>query len=360
MNLEQLGEVFKDQPKYRITQAMKAVYEDLITDWDEISTLPKAIRTQLNESCPLGIDFELVKGKSSEKALIALEDEAQVEAVLMQHKKASGVSTSFAMDTADLNAMTGKRNTVCISTQVGCPMGCLFCATGKLGFKRNLTADEMVLQVLLFARILKKKGERVTNVVFMGMGEPFLNYEEVMKTVALLHDKLGLGARRMSVSTCGIVPGIKRLAKERFEINLAISLHAPNDLLRTKLMPSNVTYSIKEIMRALDYYVEQTNRQVMYEYIMLAGINDSPKEARELIALLAGKLAVVNLIPYNGKEFKPSTRERREQFKKILGAGHIRVVERAAYGQEIEGACGMLAGTRRRQGSAGQEFKENK
>ncbi len=344
MNLEQLSEVFKDQPKYRLTQAMKAVYEDLITDWEETSTLPKNLRAELNEKCPLGIDFELVKGKSSEKALVTLTDQSQVEVVLMQHKKSLGTSTSFAMDTADKNAMSGKRNTICVSTQVGCPMGCLFCATGKLGLKRSLTADEMVAQVMLFARMLKKKDERVTNVVFMGMGEPFLNYDEVIKAISILHNKLGLGARRMSVSTCGIVPGIKRLAKERFEVNLAISLHATTDLLRTKLMPYNSTYSINDIMRALDYYVEQTNRQVMYEYIMLDGINDSPKDARELIALLAGKLAVVNLIPYNGKDFKASSREKREQFKKILGAGHIRVIERASYGQEIDGACGMLAG----------------
>lgn len=327
MNLDKLGEIFEDQPKYRLTQAMKAVYEDLITDWEESSTLPKNLRTQLNEACPLTIDFELLKGKASEKALVKLSDGAEIEVVLMGHRDG--------------------RNTICISTQVGCPMGCLFCATGKLGFKRNLTSDEMVMQVLLFARLLKKKEERVTNVVFMGMGEPFLNYDEVMKAVTALHDKLGLGARRMSISTCGIVPGIKRLAKERYEVNLAISLHAPTDLLRDKLMPANSTYALTDIMRALDYYVEKTNRQVMYEYIMLEGINDSPKEARELIGLLKDRLAVVNLIPYNGKDFKPSPREKREQFKKILGAGHIRVVERASYGQEIDGACGMLAGRKK-------------
>lgn len=357
MNLENIGEILKDQPKYRLTQAMKAVYDELITDWDETSTLPKALRALLNEACPLGIETEITKGKASSKALITLADGAQVEAVLMQHKKTLAVSSSFAMDLQETGAMTGRRNTVCVSTQVGCPMGCLFCATGKLGFKRNLTAEEIVEQVLLFARLLKKQDQRVTNVVFMGMGEPFLNYDEVIKAVGLVHDKFGLGARRMSISTCGIVPGIKRLAKERFEVNLAFSLHAPNDLIRTKLMPANITYSLQDVMKALDYYVEQTNRQVMYEYIMLDGINDSPKEARELIALLKDRLAVINLIPYNGKEFKPSSRERREQFKKILGAGHIRVIERAGYGLEIDGACGMLVATRRRQGYDGQERK---
>ena len=327
MNLENISEIFAEQPKYRLTQAMKAVYEDLISDWEEVSTLPKNLRAILNENCPLLIDFELVKGKVSEKALVTLVDDEKIEAVLMSHKDG--------------------RRTICISTQVGCPMGCLFCATGKLSFKRNLTADEMVEQVLLFGRILKKKNERVSNVVFMGMGEPFLNYDEVMKAITALHDKLGLGARRMSVSTCGIVPSIKRFAKERYEVNLAISLHASNDLLRSKLMPANTTYSLKDILLALDYYVEKTNRQVMYEYIMLDGVNDSAKDARELIGLLKDRLAVVNLIPYNGKEFKPSTRKNLDQFKKILGAGHIRVVERASYGQEIEAACGMLAAKKR-------------
>jgi 23S rRNA (adenine2503-C2)-methyltransferase len=344
MNLENIGEILKDQPKYRVTQAMKAVYDELVSDWDETSTLPKDLRAQLNEACPLAIEAEITKGKASSKALVTLADGANVETVLMQHKKTIAVSSSFAMDMGETGPMAGRRNTVCVSTQVGCPMGCLFCATGKQGFKRNLSAEEMLEQVLLFARLLKKQDQRVTNVVFMGMGEPFLNYEEVIKAVALIHDKFGLGARRMSISTCGIVPGIKRLAKERFEVNLAISLHAPNDFIRTKLMPANITYSLQDVMKALDYYVEQTNRQVMYEYIMLDGVNDSPKEARELIALLKDRLAVVNLIPYNGKEFKPSSREKREQFKKILGAGHIRVIERAGYGQEIEGACGMLAG----------------
>jgi 23S rRNA (adenine2503-C2)-methyltransferase len=327
MNLDNIGEVLEKEPKYRLTQAMKAVYEELIADWQDTSTLPKNLRDQLNEVCPLAIDYELTKGKTSDKALVTLADGAQIEAVLMSHKDG--------------------RHTVCVSTQVGCPMGCLFCATGKLGLTRSLSANEMVEQVLLFARILKHKELRVNNVVFMGMGEPFLNYEEVIKAVTALHDKLGLGARRMSISTCGIVPGIKRLAKERYEVNLAISLHAPTDLLRSKLMPSISVYPLKELFKAIDYYVEQTNRQVMYEYIMLDGINDSAKEARELVLLLKGRLAVVNLIPYNGRDYKPSNRERREQFKKILGAGHVRVVERASYGIEIEGACGMLAGRRK-------------
>ncbi len=327
MNLENIVEVFEGQPKYRLTQAMKAIYDDLISDWEEVSTLPKTLRTKLAETCPLFIDFEIVKGKHSDKALLSLGDGEFVEAVLMNHKDG--------------------RHTVCVSTQVGCPMGCLFCATGKQGFKRNLKSEEIIDQVLLFARILKKNNERVTNVVFMGMGEPFLNYEEVMKTITVLHDKFGLGARRMSVSTCGIVPGIKRFAKERYEVNLAISLHAANDLLRSRLMPANITYSLKEIMTALDYYVEKTKRQVMYEYIMLDGINDSARDAREVIGLLKDRLAVVNLIPYNGKEYKPSTKKNVEQFKKILGAGHVRVVERASYGQEIDGACGMLAGRKK-------------
>lgn len=327
MNLSQIQEILKDEPKYRQTQMMKAVYEDFIEEWQEATNLPAKLRERLTEECPLKIDAEIFKGKTSVKALMTLQDGEKIEAVLMNHKDG--------------------RHTVCVSTQVGCPMGCLFCATGKLGFKRNLKSEEIVEQVLLFSRMVKKDGQRISNVVFMGMGEPFLNYEEVLKAITALHDKFGMGARRMSISTCGIVPNIKRFAKERYEVNLAISLHAPNDLLREKIMPSSSSYPLKEIFKALDYYVEQTNRQVMYEYIMLEGVNDSAKEARELIGLLQGRLGVVNLIPYNGKEFKASSKERVDNFKKILGAGKIKVVERASYGREIEGACGMLAGKKK-------------
>lgn len=325
MNLENLKLVLEKEPKYRYKQVFQAIYHDFISDWSGASNLPKDLRERLEVECPIALDYELTVGKRSDKALITLDDGNGIEAVLMKHKDG--------------------RNTVCVSTQVGCPIGCSFCATGKMGLTRNLEANEMVDQVLLFNRILKAKNEKVTNVVYMGMGEPFLNYNDVMKSIQILndHDGINLGARHISVSTSGVVPGIQKFAKEHLEVNLAVSLHAPNDGLRSDLMPINQSYQLKELMHAVRQYIQVTNRKVMFEYIMIEGVNDNAKEARELGALLNGLLCVVNLIPYNGKEFKPSSNQRIEGFKKILENMRIRVVARASYGRDIKAACGQLA-----------------
>ncbi|OGF33550.1 hypothetical protein A2316_03525, partial [Candidatus Falkowbacteria bacterium RIFOXYB2_FULL_38_15] len=233
---------------------------------------------------------------------------------------------------------------------VGCPVGCLFCATGKIGFKRNLEAMEIVSQVLLVARFLKKENERVDGVVFMGMGEPFLNYDNVIGAVYIINsnDGLNIGARHISISTVGIIEGIKKIIKEPLQINLAISLHAPNDRLRSEIIPANKKNYLKNIMESVDRYIEATNRRVMFEYLMIDKINDSLKDARELVELfnkMDNQLFFVNLISYNPTGvFRPSTTEQVKKFKDYLTKAGITVTERQRFGRGIKGACGQLAG----------------
>ncbi|NTW22790.1 23S rRNA (adenine(2503)-C(2))-methyltransferase RlmN [Candidatus Falkowbacteria bacterium] len=331
MNTKRLNEILADQPKYRWQQAERAIYVDLVSEWSEATVLPAALRQQLAEECPLAIDVEeSVSADGSQKALITLEDDLKIETVLLKHKDG--------------------RHTVCVSSQVGCPLGCLFCATGRLGYKRNLSAEEIVEQVLYFARQLKKQGKQVTNVVFMGMGEPLLNYDNVLSAIRTLNrfDGFNLGARRMSISTAGIPKGIRQLSREGLEVNLALSLHAPNNELRGQIMPISKNYTLTQVMTALAEYIEATNRRVMFEYVMIKNINDAPEHAKQLVKLLSGWLAFVNLINYNETElFYPSTKERIDKFKKILEDGHITVVQRHGFGQGIDAACGQLAAKRK-------------
>jgi 23S rRNA (adenine2503-C2)-methyltransferase len=330
MNLEKLKEVLKNEPKFRHKQAWKAIFEDLITDWDDNTTLPKKLRENLNNECTLEIDAEVFGSKKSDsvKALITLEDNNKIETVLLKHD--------------------GGRNTVCVSSQVGCSLACKFCATGKQGFKRNLTVSEIILQVLFFARYTKT---HISNVVFMGMGEPFLNYDNVMKAIDILNDKdsFNIGARHISVSTSGIVDGIRKFTKEEKQINLAISLHAPTDKLRSEIMPVNRKYSLEKLMDAVEYYVDKKSRQVMFEYLMIDGVNDSEKHARELAKLLDHKLYMINLIRYNptGGAFKPSSPNAIRKFKNILLREGRKVTQRQSFGQDINAACGQLAGKKK-------------
>jgi 23S rRNA (adenine2503-C2)-methyltransferase len=327
MNIQKIEEILAGQPKYRWQQVEKAIYGDCIDDWSQAQALPVGLQKQLTEACPLNINAE--ESNSSDdtrKALIILEDGLKIETVLMMHK--------------------GDRNTVCVSSQVGCPLGCLFCATGRLGLKRNLTADEIVEQVLYFARQLKKEGKKVTNIVYMGMGEPMLNYDNVLASIRIMNSPTGfnLGARRMSVSTSGIPEGIRRFAREGLEVNLALSLHAPNNDLRSKIMPISRQFTLNEVLDALREYVDLTHRRIMFEYVMIRGINDEPEQAYQLVKLLHGWLGYVNLINYNQTDlFAPSTPQRIEAFKQILEDGNLTVVQRYSFGQDIEGACGQLA-----------------
>lgn len=334
MNTTRINEVLADQPKYRWQQAERAIYVGLVGDWAEVSVLPADLRERLAEACPLAIEAEeSVSADGSRKALITLEDGLKIETVLLKHKDG--------------------RHTVCVSSQVGCPLGCLFCATGRLGYKRNLTSEEIVEQVLYFARQLKKQDKQVTNVVFMGMGEPLLNYDNVLAAIRTLNrsDGFNMGARRISISTAGIPKGIRQLAREGLEVNLALSLHAPNNELRGQIMPISKNYTLTQVMTALAEYIEATNRRVMFEYVMIKNINDAPEHAKQLVKLLSGWLAFVNLINYNETDlFYPSTAERIDKFKKILEDGHITVVQRHSFGQGIDAACGQLAAKKRAAG----------
>ncbi len=327
MEISKLNEVLEGEPKYRKSQAQQAFFHDLIDDWEQATGLPKKLRGELNEKCPLGIKAELFTSGDglTSKALITLTDGKAIETVLMRHQDG--------------------RNTLCVSCMVGCPMNCTFCATGTMGLSRNLTTDEIITQAVLFARLLKKDNERIGSVVFMGMGEPLLNYDNVMAAVRQMQSPNGfnIGARHISISTCGILDGIKKLAKEDLPLNLAVSLHGSNDIVRRELMPIARTYTIKELLQTIDEYIQQTKRKVMFEYLMIKGVNDKDEHALDLAGLLKNKLAFINLIQYNptGTYTATSTKQM-DRFKNILEKNGITVTTRYRFGQDIDGACGQL------------------
>jgi 23S rRNA (adenine2503-C2)-methyltransferase len=332
LNLKVLEKILKDEPPFRIKQVKEAIFKKLIEKWSEATNLSLPLRERLNKEYPLLVKSEIFNTKdgTAVKFLITLSDGLKIETVLMCHQDG--------------------RNTVCVSSAVGCPASCLFCATGKIGFKRNLEVMEIVGQVILVARFLKKKEERVDSVVFMGMGEPFLNYDNVIEAAHILNNKDGLniGARHISISTVGIIEGIKKIAKEPMQINLAISLHAPNEKLRSEIIPMNKKNNLKSIIEAVDRYIESTGRRVMFEYLMIDKVNDFAANAEELADLLNGlenKLFFVNLIVYNPTgDFRPSTPEQIKKFKNILIKSGITVTERHRFGRSVKGACGQLAG----------------
>ncbi|MBI5152298.1 23S rRNA (adenine(2503)-C(2))-methyltransferase RlmN [Candidatus Peregrinibacteria bacterium] len=325
-------QVLKNEPAYRIRQARGAIFQKLISDWSQATNMPKNLRDILNEKCPLEIDAEIFKSKDKKtvKALMRLADGEKIECVLMRYE-----------DREEKN-----RNTVCVSTQIGCALGCTFCATGKMGFKRNLTEEEIINQILFFSRKIGDGG-KITNVVFMGMGEPFLNYENVISAIKYLNDKstMGLGMRRFSISTAGIPEGIKRFADENIEVNLALSLHAPNDELRSKLMPINKKYPINEVLHSLQYYQNKTRRKIMFEYIMIDRVNDSDFCANQLAGISKKFICAVNLIPYNTTGiFRASPADRIKSFRGILEQRGVETIQRFSFGKDIKAACGQLAG----------------
>jgi len=341
MNNKQLEEIILKNgfSTFRVKQAKKSVFARLVADWDEASDLPADLRGLLKDKIAIFEIAPIAREESAKgdaiKILFQASDGFFIEAVLMKHDRS--------------------RRTVCVSSQVGCAMNCSFCATGKLGFQRNLTAGEIVDQVLYFARWLKDKKEKVTNVVYMGMGEPFNNYDNVMESVRILNDKdgLNLGARHISISTCGVAAGIKKFADEKSQVNLAISLHAPNDEIRSRIMPVNLAYPLKKLMPAIADYVEKTRRKVMFEYILLGGVNDSDECARELTGLMKGnKLYHVNIIKYHqtfmkGEStptFHASSKEQMRRFFDILKKAGVPCTFRVSFGEDISGACGQLAG----------------
>ena len=333
MDFTKIEKILEKEPSFRLKQVKKAISQNLIEDWREITTLSKELREKLFKECSISELKEektlISKDNQTIKALFKLKDGSKIESVLMKHKD--------------------NRRTVCVSSQVGCSIGCEFCATSQQGFKRNLTVGEIIEQVLFFARLLKKEREKITNVVFMGMGEPFLNYDNVLSAIKALNDKDGfnLGSRHISISTVGIVEGIEKLSKEKLQVNLAISLHASNNELRSKLMPINKKYPIEKILATVDDYIEKTKRKVMFEYLMIDGVNDSFEQSEELSKLLKKPLYFVNLISFNPvahSQFKPSPGWKIKKFKEILEKSGVVVTQRYRFGQEIKAACGQLAG----------------
>ncbi|HTX58104.1 MAG TPA: 23S rRNA (adenine(2503)-C(2))-methyltransferase RlmN [Verrucomicrobiae bacterium] len=317
---------------YRLKQLYRAGAKELAADVSEVTTLPKELRAAL---AGRGMTFSSVEpvvlqrsvdGQTT-KGLFRLHDGKEIEAVLMEHR--------------------GDRTTVCISSQAGCAFACAFCSTGQAGFSRNLTATEIFDQARFFARELAARGKRITNVVFMGMGEPFHNYETVMDAVALLNDPngFGLGHRHITISTVGLVDKIDRFSEEGLQVNLAISLHAPNETVRSSFMPVNRKFSLRELMDACERYVARTNRKVFFEYVMLEGVNDSLECARELAALMRGHLYHVNLIPYNATPDAPfagSPDARIWAFAEVLDAAGVPTTVRRNMGRDIAAACGQL------------------
>ena len=328
----QLQELFLSlgEPRYRADQLYRWLYVSLGTDFTRMYNLPQGIREQLEriaDICRLTPLQEIVSpDELTRKVLFALPDGATIESVLMLYDR---------------------RNTVCLSTQVGCALRCPFCATGQSGLTRNLTAGEIVEQVLHFARGLKEEGRRITNVVFMGMGEPFMNYEPTWQAIETLNDPRGYnqGARRITISTVGIVPGIERLSQERLQVGLAVSLHAPDDGLRDTLVPINRRYPLKELIAACANYVKRTARRVTFEYALAQGVNDSRQQAAQLASLLDGLLCYVNLIPINPiphSSWQASSDERVRIFHQELSSLGINNTVRLRRGIEIEAGCGQL------------------
>lgn len=319
-------------PVYRAKQVLHAIYKEGIDDYCKISTIPRSVIKVLQANAPI---YSLVFSKNAksrdnktEKVLFKTKDNCNIEAVLMRFKDG--------------------RNTVCVSCQIGCQLGCKFCATGKMGFTRNLDYEEIADQVLYFAQKLKKEHRHISNVVYMGMGEPFMNYENVIMSARLINSEsaLNIGARNLTISTSGICEGIDKLAKEKLQINLAVSLHAPSQTLRERIMPIAKKYDLDQLMDSIDNYIEKTKRRVTYEYIMLKGINDSSDHARLLSHLLKHQLCHVNLIPYNATDIENmhgSDRETIDTFKNILTRVGIPVTVRVSLGQDIAAACGQLA-----------------
>ena len=317
---------------YRLQQIYRAATKELVADIADVTVLPKELRAKLQE---LNFAFDSVApvviqhstDKQTTKGLFKLSDGAEVEAVLME--------------------FYGDRNTVCISSQAGCAYACAFCSTGQAGFTRQLESSEIFDQMRYFARQLAQKGKRITNIVFMGMGEPFHNYDAVMGAVALLNDGqgFGLGHRHITISTVGLVPQIDQFGDEHLQVNLAISLHAPNDEVRSGMMPVNRKWKLEELMAACERYIEKTNRKIFFEYVMLEDVNDSEEHARELSRLMAGHLYHVNLIPYNSTPDAPysgSAQEKIWKFAGILDAAGVPTTVRQNMGRDIAAACGQL------------------
>lgn len=332
---EQLTEEIKalGEPSFRAKQMLQGLYNKLYASFDEFDAIPKSLRETLDEAfeiAPLSLQSRVFsKSGDTEKVLFETHDHHLIEAVLMRFER---------------------RNTLCISTQVGCPMGCAFCATGQQGFARNLSMGEILAQFIHFQRALRKDDDTLRNIVFMGMGEPFLNYDNVSNALNALSDpeRLGIGARRITVSTVGVIPRIAQFGQDHPQVNLAISLHAPDDTLRSQLLPANHQFPLDKLMKSCREYIADTNRKVTFEYALIDHINDTPEHAHAFAKLLKDMLSIVNLITLNPSKAYPypgSSHERVQAFRDILVSHGVRVTVRLRRGIEINAGCGQLAGS---------------
>lgn len=312
-------------PSYRATQLVHWIYERMALSINEITEFPKELRAKLNEIAYISnikIIKKLISIDGTTKFLFGLEDGLSIESVLIPDDE---------------------RLTLCVSSQVGCAVGCKFCLTGKGGFKRNLEAHEIIDQVIAVNRYLKDK--KITNIVFMGMGEPLLNLDNVIEALWRITELIGISKRKITVSTSGIVPNILLFQKKAPEVNLAISLNAPSDEIRNKIMPINKKYPIDTLINACKKYPLSPGRKLTFEYVMIDGINDSLKDAKELVRILKGIRCNLNLIPYNpfpGNTFKRPSNEKILAFQKMLFHKNRRAIIRESRGQDILAACGQL------------------
>jgi 23S rRNA (adenine2503-C2)-methyltransferase len=332
---EELGRRLRDlgEPAYRADQILQWVYEKQVESFDGMSNLPAALRQKLAANFELNAVHALKTRNATdttEKFLFQLRDHSLIETVLIP--ATPGLTTS------------SDRHTVCVSTQVGCAYGCKFCASGLDGVKRNLTAAEIVDQVL---QVQKLSGEKVNNIVVMGMGEPFANYDNLMRALKIINAPwgLGIGARKITVSTVGLVPRIQQLADEPMQIRLAVSLHGATDEVREKIMPVNKKHPLKELLAACDYYVNTKKRMMTFEYILIDGVNDSLEQAHKLGAIAKRLHAKVNLIPYNpveGLPWKRPDRDRCKMFQHTLQSHGVTGTLRIEKGTDINAACGQL------------------
>ncbi len=322
-------------PKYRTRQFNKAIYQDFISSFDALSTWSKELRESLKKDVVFSTLTCIKEQTSADAKTIKIvfertTDRKQFETVLMKHDDG--------------------RNTVCVSSMIGCPVGCTFCATGKMGFLGNLTASEIVDQVLYIARLLKKENQTVTNIVFMGMGEPLLNLTAVEEAIAVFTspEKMGMSDRRITISTSGITNKLQELFLHGYKGRLAVSLHAPTQTMREQIMPIAKKYPLPELLREISEYAKRTNKRVSYEYVLIDGINDTVSCARQLANIMDPKLSHINLIPYNpvaGVSYTRSSNSSIYAFAGVLEKYHIQHTIRVTMGDDIKAACGQLAST---------------
>ena len=333
------------EPPFRGKQMYQWLYARGMLDFGAMTDLAKGLREKLQRSARIYslslITNQISRKDGTTKFLFALEDGLTIESVLIPPARSFSGREAAGEDEQ-------RRLTLCISTQVGCPLDCAFCATGKMGFFRNLSPGEIIGQVLEVKRLT---GKKITNVVFMGMGEPMMNYDNVMKSVEVISTGVGIAARRITISTAGWADKIRQMGDERRRVKLAVSLHSADDATRTRLMPINKRYPLTELTSAIEYYYKRTKQRVTYEYIFFDGVNDSPKDVAQLIALARRVPCKINVIPFHSIAFvglggtaaglRPSPRM--EQIVEGLRSSNLTVMVRSNAGEDIDAACGQLA-----------------